>query len=81
MNSGMLFNSLQSLFFFPAVTMLYFWTPHAHRWLLLLVASCVFYMAFIPSYILIPAATIIVDYSAQRSSSNAAKERGEESFS
>ena len=34
------------------------------RWLLLLAASCVFYMAFIPSYILILAFTIVIDYFA-----------------
>ena len=32
------------------------------RWLLLLVASCAFYMSFIPIYILVLAATIVVDY-------------------
>lgn len=60
----MLFNSLQFLLFFPVVTILYFVTPHSWRWLLLLAASCVFYMAFIPSYILILLATIVVDYTA-----------------
>jgi alginate O-acetyltransferase complex protein AlgI len=31
---------------------------------MLLLASCYFYMAFIPSYIIIIAATIIIDYIA-----------------
>lgn len=60
----MLFNSLSFLIFFPTVTVLYFLCPHKLRWLLLLLASCVFYMAFIPAYILILAVTIVIDYMA-----------------
>lgn len=60
----MLFNSFEFLCFFPVVTFLYFVLPHNWRWLLLLLASCIFYMAFIPSYILILVFTIIVDYFA-----------------
>lgn len=60
----MLFNSVQFLIFFPAVTVLYFLLPHKFRWGLLLIASCVFYMAFIPAYILILAVTIVIDYFA-----------------
>lgn len=60
----MLFNSLHFLVFFPIVTALYFLLPHRFRWLLLLAASCYFYMAFIPAYILILAFTIVIDYIA-----------------
>src|SRR6185369_8239818 len=60
----MLFNSLQFLVFFPVVTTLYFLLPHRFRWALLLAASCLFYMAFIPAYILILAVTIAIDYAA-----------------
>ena len=60
----MLFNSFQFLLFFPFVTTLYFILPHRLRWVILLTASCYFYMAFIPEYILILALTIIVDYTA-----------------
>jgi len=60
----MLFNSFQFFLFFPVVTVLYFLLPHRWRWFLLLAASCVFYMAFIPKYILILVVTIIVDYAA-----------------
>lgn len=60
----MLFNSLQFLAFFPLVTALYFLLPHRARWALLLGASCVFYMAFVPTYILILFFTILVDYLA-----------------
>ena len=60
----MLFNSYQFLIFFPVVTILYFLLPHRFRWVHLLIASCVFYMAFIPIYILILFFTIIIDYIA-----------------
>lgn len=60
----MLFNSFEFLLFFPIVTLLYFILPYKYRWLLLLIASCVFYTAFIPVYILILFFTIIIDYVA-----------------
>ena len=60
----MLFNSIEFLAFFPIVTLLYFLLPHRVRWAMLLAASCAFYMAFVPSYILILAFTILVDYVA-----------------
>src|SRR6187402_3627268 len=60
----MLFNSFEFLLFFVVVTVLYFSIPHKFRWALLLVASCVFYMFFIPAYILILFFTIIIDYFA-----------------
>lgn len=60
----MLFNSYNFLVFFLVVTTIYFLLPHKLRWLHLLVASCYFYMAFVPIYILILFFTIIVDYVA-----------------
>ena len=60
----MLFNSIDFLIFFPIVTILYFAIPHKYRWFFLLVASCIFYMAFIPIYILFLFALILIDYSA-----------------
>ncbi len=60
----MLFNSLAFLVFFPVVTTLYFILPHRVRWMLLLTASCIFYMSFIPIYILILFFTILIDYAA-----------------
>ncbi len=62
----MLFNSFAFALFFPVVTLLYFTTPHAWRWLLLLVASCFFYMYYKPVYLLILVATITIDYIAGR---------------
>src|SRR5215218_695693 len=58
---AMLFNSLQFAFFFPIVTLLYFALPHRWRGALLLGASCLFYMAFVPAYIGILALTILID--------------------
>ena len=60
----MLFNSFAFLIFFPVVTALYFLLPQRWRWLLLLTASCLFYMYLIPKYILILIFTIVVDYVA-----------------
>ena len=60
----MLFNSLAFIAFYIIVTSLYFLLPHKYRWLLLLVASCYFYMAFVPVYILILGGTILIDYIA-----------------
>lgn len=62
----MLFDSWQFGIFFPVVTTLYFLLGHRARLGLLLLASCAFYMAFIPAYILILAFTILVDYVAAR---------------
>lgn len=60
----MLFNSINFLIFFSLVTSLYFLLPHKFRWILLLLSSCYFYMAFVPIYILILAFAIIIDYFA-----------------
>ena len=60
----MVFNSIEFLVFLPLVVLLYYLLPHKWRWLMLLAASCVFYMWFVPKYILILLVTIIVDYSA-----------------
>ena len=60
----MLFNSLDYLFFLPAVVLLYYLLPQRLRWILIFVSSCLFYMAFIPKYILVLFAIIGIDYSA-----------------
>ena len=60
----MIFNSLEFLLFFTVVTLGYFLVPHPQRWVWLLGASCLFYMAFVPVYILILGFTIIIDYVA-----------------
>lgn len=60
----MLFNSLQFVFFYIVVTILYFSLRHRGRVWLLLLASSYFYLVFKPVYILILLVTIIVDYFA-----------------
>ncbi len=60
----MLFNSIEFLVFFPIVVTLYFGTPHNLRWLLLFVASYIFYMFWVPEYALLIVLSTIVDYVA-----------------
>jgi len=60
----MLFNSFTFIVFFIVVTTFYFILPNKLRWVLLLAASCFFYMFFKPEYILILAFTIVIDYFA-----------------
>jgi alginate O-acetyltransferase complex protein AlgI len=60
---GMQFNSIEFLLFFPTAAAVYYTLPHRYRWFLLVLASCVFYMAFVPEYIFILGITIAIDYS------------------
>lgn len=58
----MLFNSLAYLVFFPIVLGLYWVSPKSCRRLLLLVASYIFYMSWIPVYGLLVAAMTVANY-------------------
>src|SRR3954469_7944140 len=60
----MLFNSIEFAIFFPLVVAVYFLLSQRWRVQWLLLSSCVFYMAFIPAYILILFVTILIDYFA-----------------
>lgn len=60
----MIFNSFHFVLFFLIITSLYFSIPYSKRWILLLVSSSYFYMAFVPIYILILGFTILIDYFA-----------------
>lgn len=60
----MLFNSVQFLIFFIVITLAYFSLSWRGRWMLLLAASCYFYMVFKPVFILILFFTIVIDYYA-----------------
>jgi D-alanyl-lipoteichoic acid acyltransferase DltB (MBOAT superfamily) len=62
----MLFNSLEFLVFFPIVIMLYYALPFKYRWLMLLVASYVFYMWWKAEYALLILASTLIDYFAAR---------------
>lgn len=58
----MLFNSLHFILFLPLVVIVYYLLAPKYRWLLIFFASCYFYMAFVPAYILILFFVILVDY-------------------
>ncbi len=60
----MVFNSIHFFLFFPVIALAFFGLPHRFRTAFLLVASCYFYMALIPGYILILFVTILIDYFA-----------------
>ncbi len=61
----MSFISLQFLVFFMVITLSYYQLQNQRmRIALLLAASCYFYMAFVPKYILILGGTIVIDYLA-----------------
>lgn len=62
MTSKMLFNSGSFLIFFPIVFVLYFSVPSRFKISLLLIASCYFYMTFVPKYILVLLFLITVDF-------------------
>jgi len=49
----MLFNSYEFLIFFPIVLILYFFIPNKYRYILLLIASYIFYMGWNPTYALL----------------------------
>src|SRR5262249_6316168 len=58
----MLFNSFSFAVFFPVVFLVYYAIPDRFRQFFLLLASMYFYMSFVPWYILILFAVIIVDF-------------------
>lgn len=58
----MLFNSFEFALFFIIVTSGYYLLPHRFRWFWLLLSSCVFYMVYIPVYILVLLLIIGIDY-------------------
>lgn len=58
----MLFNSLEFLVFFLVILVLYYSIQHQYRWLLLLISSCFFYMAYKPVYLVVLFAIILIDY-------------------
>ena len=60
----MLFNSFQFAVFFPTVVALYFTLAHRYRWILLLVSSYLFYMAWEPGYVVLIWVSTLVDYFA-----------------
>lgn len=60
----MLFNSLQFIIFFAVVAAVYYILPYKLRWVLLLGASCCFYMAWRPELIVLILFSSFVNYAA-----------------
>ncbi|MBA3733386.1 MBOAT family protein, partial [Patescibacteria group bacterium] len=58
----MTFTSIAFVIFIILITFFYYISPAKFRWLILLIGSCYFYMAFVPKYILILFVLIIIDY-------------------
>ena len=58
----MSFISLEFIVLFSVVVPLYYLLPHKTRWLLLLAASYIFYMAWQPKYVLLILLTTVCDY-------------------
>lgn len=62
----MLFNTFDFLVFFLVVLILYYTVPARFTVFLLLIASCIFYSYFIPQYLVILFAIIIIDFFAAK---------------
>lgn len=58
----MLFNSFQFLVFFIVVLITYYLLPHRYRWILLLIASYLFYMSWKAEYIVLIIFSTLVDF-------------------
>jgi alginate O-acetyltransferase complex protein AlgI len=58
----MIFNSFSFLIFFPTVFFFYYAFPKKFRVTFLLIASCVFYAAYVPAYLLILFSLITLDF-------------------
>lgn len=58
----MLFNSIEYLLFLISVFLIWRSSPSHNKWIILLIASCIFYCFFIPAYLLILFAIICADY-------------------
>ena len=58
----MIFNSLTYIFFLFIVVAAYYLTPGKLRWLLLLAASILYYVSFIPYFLVVILAVIVVNY-------------------
>ncbi len=58
----MLFNSLTFILFFILVVFLHYTLPHKFRWIMLLIASCIFYMCWRAELIVLILFTSFVNY-------------------
>ncbi|MCD7777418.1 MAG: MBOAT family protein [Clostridiales bacterium] len=62
----MLFNSADYIIFFITVLVLYYVLPHKLRWIMLLIASIIFYMAWEPALIILILFSSFVNYASAR---------------
>ncbi len=58
----MLFNSFEFIAFLTVITILYWLTKQSYRWILLLIASYMFYMSWEPTYIALILISSSIDY-------------------
>jgi len=58
----MLFNTIEYVLFLPIVIITYFLLPHKVRWILLLVASYLFYMSWKVEYVFLIIISTLIDY-------------------
>lgn len=56
------FNSIQFIIFYPIILLLYFLLPFRFRWIMLLTASCAFYMMYDPPLIFLLMFTTLVSW-------------------
>ena len=68
------FVSIEFLLFFPTVLVLYWLLPHKYRWLLLLVASYLFYLYWTPWTLILLFGTTLISYIAARAIASAKSE-------
>ena len=76
----MLFNSFTFLVFFVLVTVGYFLLPHRFRWILLLIASYIFYMAWQPELIVLIVLITFTNYALSLRIYRAKKKRLKKRF-
>ncbi len=62
MEGSLIFNSINFLVFFPVVAILYYLVQDKFRWSYLLLVSCIFYLSFVPVYILVLFLIVTIDY-------------------
>ncbi|MCF6364847.1 MAG: MBOAT family protein [Bacteroidales bacterium] len=76
----MLFNTIEFVFFLPAVIIIYFLVPSKYRWILLLVASYYFYMCWKIEYIILIISSTLIDYFSAIQIENAKKKQVKRAF-
>ncbi len=60
------FNSIEFLLFLPLVMLVFFLSPQRWRWIVLLLASYWFYMAWVPKFAILIVLTTTIDYLVAR---------------